>query len=754
MKGSTAISLCHWGAFEAEVTGGCLVSARPWANGLADPDMIGALPALVHSPLRIDRPHVREGFLRHRHAAGGSGRGVDRMVPVDWDTALDIVSSEVARIRDLYGPASILGGSYGWSSAGRLHHARSLVRRFLAAAGGFTDQLGNYSWGAANAILPYVLGTPDAVAFAATEWRTIAEETEVLVAFGGLNAKNWRVTSGGAGQHHMARYVDAAARRGTKFVIVSPLREDIPPGIDALHIAPRPNTDTALILALAHRAFVEKRADLPFLERYAVGHGELAAYLRGDTDGIEKTFAWAAGIAGITTAELETLWGLLRRGRVMLTASWSLQRADHGEQPFWALIALAAILGQIGLPGGGFCFGYGSMNGVGAAARRGYIPTQDGLENPARSAVPVATLVDALSRPGETIDFNGRRITFPDIRMVYWAGGNPFHHAQDLFALEQAWQRPETIVVHEPWWTPTARRADIVLPATTTVERNDLGGSSRDPFVFAMPKLIDPLAEARDDFMIFGELAERLGCGEAFSEGLDEFGWLRRLWQKTEARGRRETVSVPDFDTFWADGFFAVPAPERPEVLLEEFRSDPISSPLPTPSGRIELYSERIEAFGYQDCPAHPAWLEPHEWLGNAEPDQLHLVTNQPAKRLHSQLFQVQSDGDLEPIAIHPADARRRGISDGDRVRVENGRGTCLARAELTGSVREGVAVMATGAWFAPAETEPRLECNGNPNAVTANRRTSALGQACAALSTLVRLRRFDDDRDRSPAVE
>lgn len=744
MTGSVKTSLCHWGAFEAEVAGGRLVAARPRAGGLADPDMIGALPALVHSPLRIDRPYIREGFLRRREAAGGGGRGAEAMVPVDWNTALDLVASEVARVRDTHGPASILGGSYGWSSAGRLHHARTLVRRFLAAAGGFTDQVGNYSWGAANAILPHVLGNADAVAFAATEWSTIRNETDVVVAFGGLNAKNWRVTSGGAGQHHMSRYVDAAARRGVKFVIVSPLADDAPAGVDALRIAPRPNTDTALILALTHRAFTEGRVDRAFLDRYATGHENLAAYLRGETDGIEKSFAWAASIAGIETAELETLWGLIRRGRVMLTAAWSLQRADHGEQPFWALIALAAALGQIGLPGGGFCFGYGSINGVGAPARRGYVPAMDGLLNPAQSAIPVAAVTDAMLLPGETIDFNGRPVTFPDVRMVYWAGGNPFHHAQDLFLLEEAWRRPETVIVHEPWWTPAARRADIVLPATTTVERNDLGGSSRDPFVFAMPRLIAPVAQARDDFTIFGELADRLGCHDLYGGGLDEFGWLRRLWQKTEARGRRENVAVPDFETFWNEGFFAVPAPEKPEIMLEAFREDPVANPLATPSGRIELYSQQIAAFGYADCPAHPAWLEPCEWLGNAQHDELHLVTNQPAKRLHSQLYQVQDQQAGEPVSINPVDARQRDIADGDMVRLENERGACIARAAVTDSVRQGVVVMATGAWFSPADTETGLERNGNPNVLTANRRTSSLGQACAALSVLVRVRRCD----------
>lgn len=733
-------SLSHWGAFEAAVEDGRLVEARPWRDGGADPDMIGAWPRLVHSPLRIDRPHVRAGFLRHGEKAGGAMRGREEMVAVDWETALNLVAAHLARVHDRYGPVSIFGGSYGWSSAGRFHHARSQVRRFLAAVGGFTDQISNYSWGAAHAVLPHILGSADAVSSAATDWRTIAAESDAVVAFGGLNPKNWRVTSGGAGNHHMPRFVEQARRRGVKFVVVSPTRDDVPDGLETEFIAPRPNSDTAIMLALAHQALIEGRADRAFLERCTSGHEAFFAYLRGETDGVAKTLDWASALADVDREELLTLWRTVRQGRVMLTAAWSLQRADHGEQPFWALIALAAVLGQIGLPGGGFCFGYGSLNGVGASARRGYVPAMEVPANPAGSAVPVATVIDAFLKPGETISFNGRSVTYPDVRMVYWAGGNPFHHAQDLFKLERAWRRPEVVVVHEPWWTPAARRADIVLPATTTAERNDIGGSSRDPYVFAMPKLIEPVGQARDDHAIFSELAARLGCQDAFTQGLDEFGWLRRLWAGTERRGAAEGVEVPDFDRFWQEGLFPVPAPERPEVLLEDFRSDPQASPLATPSGRIELHSERIESFGYRDCPAHPTWMEPKEWLGIAQPGELHLITNQPPKRLHSQLFQTQETEGPERIGLNPKDAALLGIAEGDRVRVFNRRGACLARARLDAGIRAGVAVMATGAWFDPDPVRAGLERNGNPNVLTANRRTSSLGQACAALSALVRI--------------
>lgn len=741
MSRRVATSLCHWGAFEAVVEDGRLTATRPWRDGGADPEMIGAWPELVYGDARIRRPHVRRSFLECGAEAGGAGRGLEEMVPVDWATALDMVATELQAVYRDHPPASVFGGSYGWSSAGRFHHARTQVRRFLAAAGGFTDQEGNYSWGAAAALLPHVLGDPSAVAHAATGWETIASHSDALVAFGGLNPKNWHVTSGGAGHHRMPDLVRDAAARGVRFVIVSPNAGDVPPGLDALLIQPRPNTDTALMLALAREAVAEGRADAAFLNRYTAGADRFIAYLQGADDGQPKTLDWAADICGLPIETVRDLWRIVRSGRVMLTASWSLQRARFGEQPYWALIGLAAMLGQIGLPGGGFCFGYGSMNGVGMAARRGYVPVMPGLPNPAKSSIPAAAILDALERPGEAFDFNGRRGTYADTQLIYWAGGNPFHHAQDLFRLEKAWRRPRAVIVHESWWTATARRADIVLPATTSVERNDIGGSSRDPFVFFMPKLIEPVGESRDDFAIFEELAKRLGCHDTFTEGRDEEAWLRHLWSATETRVAREGIEVPDFEGLRRIGHVQVPPPDKPEVLLESFRNDPEANRLRTPSGRIELYSETIEGFGYaEDSPPMPRWIEPEEWLGSAAPDELHLLTNQPAKQLHGQLYQVRRHNAPAPIRLNPGDAQARGVHDGDVVRVFNGRGACLARVEGDAGIRAGVAIMPTGSWFAPDTRDPRLERNGNPNVLTGDRRTSRLGQGSAAQSALVRI--------------
>ena len=246
-----------------------------------------------------------------------------------------------------------------------------------------------------------------------------------------------------------------------------------------------------------------------FRSRYCAGFERFLAYVAGEPDGQPKNAEWAAGITGVDAAVIRELARRMAATRTMLSATWSLQRGEHGEQPYWALVALAACLGQIGLPGGGFGFGHGSINGV--AEPRPDIPSPelDKGPNPLNFAIPVARIADALLEPGATIDFDGKKLTYPDIRLVYWAGGNPFHHHQDLNRFLRAWQKPETIIVNESWWKATARHADIVLPATTTLERNDIGANGRDRFVIAMKKAIEPVGQSRNDFDIFEGLADR-----------------------------------------------------------------------------------------------------------------------------------------------------------------------------------------------------------------------------------------------------
>jgi biotin/methionine sulfoxide reductase len=401
------------------------------------------------------------------------------------------------------------------------------------------------------------------------------------------------------------------------------------------------------------------------------------------------------------------------------------------------------------LPGGGFGFGYGCEAAMGAPRKR--VPTPNLPEGPnaVGNPIPVARITDLLLRPGETYDFDGETRTFPEIKLVYWCGGNPFHHHQDLNRLAAGFRRPDTVIVHEPWWTATARHADIVFPATTTLERNDLGSSPRDRYVMAMHQTVEPVGAARNDYTIFSALAERLGFRDQFTEGRDETAWLRHIYDVWRQRCAESEVELPSFDAFWTEGFAEVPAPTEPYVMFSDFRREPAQHPLKTPSGKIEIFSERIASFGYDDCPGHPVWLEPEEWLGSAKSKAhpLHMISNQPRTRLHSQLdcagvSRASKVKGREPIWIHPHDAAARGLRAGDVVRVFNARGQVLAGVVVTDAVMPGVVQLATGAWYDPSEPgrAGSLEKHGNPNVLTLDKGTSKLAQASSAQSCLVEI--------------
>lgn len=738
-------SLSHWGAFTAVVQGGRLVACEPFDRDSAPSPILRSMPGMVHSDLRIRRPAVRKGWLDARHRGDRSARGREPFVEVDWEQALDLVAEELARVRSAQGPEAVFGGSYGWSSAGRLHHARTLTHRFLHAGGGCTGQAGNYSWGAAQFLLPHVIGTHAPVTGRVTDWNSLLAHTGLFIAFGGLPLRNLQVTSGGAGVHSTQAWFARARASAIRFVVISPTRGDLPEGIDAEWIGIRPNTDAAMMLGMAHTLLQEGLHDREFLHRCCAGFEAFADYLLGRQDGQPKDADWAASVCGVDASKIRELARRASAQRTMLNCTWSLQRAHRGEQPYWASIALACMIGQIGQPGGGFSFGHGSINGVGTPRQDLAAPEMAAGANPARSVIPVARFADMLLQPGASYVFNGGEHVYPDIRMVYWAGGNPFHHHQDLNRLQRAWARPETVVVHESWWTPTARRADIVLPATTTLERNDIGGSSRDRFVIAMQRALPPQWQSRNDFDIYRALARRAGCEQAFTEGRDESQWLRHIYRNMSADWGAGGFDAPAFDAFWAAGHVELPEPDAPFVLMAEFRADPVAHPLRTPSGRIELFSERIAGFRYPDCPGHPAWIPPAEWLGAPAAARwpLHLISSQPADKLHSQLDagEVSLEAKVQQrqaLRMHPEDAARRGIRAGMLVKVFNDRGSCLAGALLDADLLPGVAVLATGAWFDPADDG--LERHGNPNVLTADRGTSSLTQAASPLSTLVEI--------------
>jgi biotin/methionine sulfoxide reductase len=738
----------HWGAFSVQARGRVL-DITPHPDDPAPSPLLGNLPAAVTPRARIARPAVRRGWLE-RGPGADRRRGREDFVAVPWDAALDLVASELHRVYARYGARAVYGGSYGWASAGRFHDAQHQIHRFLNLAGGYVRSVNSYSSGAATVILPHVIGPQGTVAGDNVSWDELAEHSEIVLAFGGMALKDNDVAGGGTSRHIARERLHAARARGAEFHLIGPLRDDLPAETDAVWHPIRPGTDVALMLGLAHTLVTEGRHDGAFVERYCAGYEIFEAYLLGRDDGEPKSADWAAPICGLPADEIAALARRAAGRRTLVTCSQSLQRAEHGEQPLWMGVVLAALLEQIGLPGGGFAYALGSTGNTGKPPLAVPLPSLPQGRNSIDEFIPVARIADMLLHPGEPYDYNGRRLSYPAIELVYWAGGNPFHHHQDLNNLREAFARPQTVIVHDSAWTATARHADIVLPATVSLEREDIGAAAGDPLLVAMHRAVAAFGEARDDYAIFAGLAERLGVAEQFTEGRSPRQWLEFMYETTRRALVARGLNAPAFAEFWEQGELALPTMAWSGGPLRAFRRDPAKSPLPTPSGRIEFASATLASFGYADCPGHPAWLPPSD-AAEAPRFPIQLIANQPATRLHSQLdFGATSlaakIAGREPVRLNPQDAAARGISDGDVVRLYNDRGACLAGAVLSDTLRPGVAQLSTGAWYDPEDpaADKPLCVHGNPNVLTRDKGTSPLAQGCTGQLTRVEIARFD----------
>ena len=521
------------------------------------------------------------------------------------------------------------------------------------------------------------------------------------------------------------------------------------------------------MLAIAHTLYTEGLHDEEFLNVYTLGFEPFIAYVMGEEDGTEKTPEWAAPICGVAPDKIREFARLLASDRTQLIFGWSIQRQQHGEQPYWMGAILASMLGQIGLPGGGISYSH-HYSGVGVPSSGANTPgafplnldlgsrpeREDANFLGASSTIPVARWIDCLLNPGGTVEHNGHTITYPDIRMAIFTGCNPFHHHQDHNKMREAIQKLETIVTVDYSWNATCRHSDLVLPACTQFERNDIDtyGSYSTTGVIAMQKLVDPLFHSKTDFEIFSELCHRFGRRDEYTRGMDERQWVESLYEETRAANAGQ-FDMPPFEKFWEEGFVRFERGE-PWVRHADFRDDPEINALGTPSGFIEISSRTIGNFGYDDCGEHPRWMEKAErshggpgsdtyplWLQSCHPDQ----------RLHSQMcesdayratYAVQG---REPVYMSPEDAAARDISDGDVVRIYNDRGQLLAGVRISDDFPPGVIRIHEGAWYGPLDASPgALDTYGDPNTVTMDIGASKLSQATSANTCCVQMERFD----------
>lgn len=747
----------HWGVMKAKVEGGRFVEAIPFAKDPLPTSLVEYTPDMVYSQSRIRHPMVRGGFLKEGPKSNSGKRGRDAFVQVSWDKALELVASELKRVRATSGPSAIYAGNPGWKSPGKLHSSSAALARLLNLNGGYTPAMGDYSTGAGQVIMSHVMGNME-VYSQQTAWPVVLKESDLIVMWGSdpmtTLKMGWVLPD-----HYGYAGLKKLKESGKKVISIDPFLSDSAQYLRADWIAPRPNTDTAILLAVAYTLEKEKLHDEKFLKDYTVGFDRFSEYLKGAEDGQEKTPEWAASISGLSAERIRELARQMSSSRTMIMGGWSIQRADHGEQPYWALVTVAAMLGQIGLPGGGFGFSYHYASG-GAPSCNSAVPGGfSGGKSPDNmpEGIPVARISDALLHPGESIDFNGHQVTFPDIKLVYWAGGNPFHHQQDRNKMIRAWDKPETVIIQDQFWTASAKFADIVLPISTSFERNDLemGGDYSTRFLFPMHKVIDPLYESKSDFEVCAAIADRLGYKNQFTEGKNEMDWLRTFYDAAFKQAGAKGIDIPSFSKFWESGVYVEFKKQKNSdawVRHADFREDPLLEPLGTPSGLIEIYSKTIAKMGYQDCAGHAKWYEPAEWLGSSKSESypLHLLSPHPADRLHSQanhskLREKYSIQGREPVWINDQDASVRGIQNGDVVRVFNERGEVLAGAYVTDRLRPGVVRLREGGWYDPAKpgVSGSLCKYGDVNVLTLDQGASSLSQANIANTALVQIEKF-----------
>lgn len=766
--GSWKVSGSHWGAFRAQIYGGKVQAIQPLETDKHPTEMLNGIKGIIYSPSRVRYPMVRLDWLK-KHKYSVETRGNNRFIRVTWDEAIDLFYRELERVQKQYGPWALHAGQTGWNQTGAFHNCTAMMQRAVGMHGNYITKVGDYSTGAGQTIMPYVLGSTEVYA-QGTSWTEILEHSDNIILWANDPVKNLQV-GWNCETHQSFGYLDQLKEKIAKgevnVVSVDPVKNKTQRFLQNDHLYINPQTDVAFMLAVAHVLYTEDLYDKKFISTYCLGFDDFIQYVLGNTkDKIERTPEWAAKICGVTPESIRDFARMLVKGRTQLLFGWCIQRQEHGEQPYWMGAVLAAMIGQIGLPGGGISYGH-HYSGIGVPSTgfagpggfprnldQGAKPKWDNTNfNGYSRTIPVARWIDAILEPGKKINHNGNTVTLPGFKMMVISGNNPWHHHQDRNKMKRAFQKLETVVTIDFNWTATCRFSDIVLPACTQWERNDIDsyGSYSGKGLIAMHRLVDPMFQSRTDFEIMTELTRRFGRHEEFTRGMDEMEWVRSLYNDCK-KANEGKFEMPEFDEFWEQSVLEF-GEGKPWVRHADFRKDPEINALGTPSGFIEITSRKIGRYGYEHCQEHPMWFEKTErshggpgsdkypfWLQSCHPD----------KRLHSQMCESEAFRATyavqgrEPVYINPMDAKAKGIKAGDLVRVFNGRGQLLAGAVLSDSYPRGVIRIEEGAWYGPlSEKEGAICTYGDPNTLTLDLGTSELAQATSANTCIVDFEKF-----------
>ena len=625
----------------------------------------------VYHPERLRSPLVRTG-----------PRGSGQFREVGWDEALKIVSGGLERIRQSRGPQAVLRLGGSGSCRGAVHNTDLLARRFLAGFGGCTDTTGSYSSGAESFVAPYLFG-PGNVRRSGIDAATLRFSRLILL--WGANVEDTRFGC------ELAALIREQKRRGVPVIAIDPRRSRT-----ARHLADRwipvlPGTDTALMAAVLYVLLSEDLVDRSFIRRTSVGFDVLERYVRGLDDGQAKTPLWAQRICAVSpenVVELARRYG--RSKPAALIPGLSIQRTIGGEEAVRMAVALQTATGNVGVPGGS------SGANVWSRLPGPRCPRMPVPSVPQPAGVPVYCWPDAV--------LDGRAGGYPtEIRAIYNVGGNYISTGSDVHRSIRAFEKVELVVCHDYFLTPTARYSDVVLPVTTFLEREDIVFPETNHLLYSH-RVIEPVGQARNDYTIFCQLADRLGFGEEFSQGRSAGQWLECFLHDSE---------IVDVDEFRRTGIFVGADQER--CGLSDFVSDPDNHPLDTPSGRIEIASQSYAGLGFSEVPT---------WRGfqTTPACPLYMVTPHARYRVNSQYANDRwfVERESQKLWMNPRDALVRGIGPDSQVEVESPQGKIRISVRITARIMPGVVSLLAGMW-------PRIGADGIDTAGAANILTSTV---------------------------
>jgi anaerobic dimethyl sulfoxide reductase subunit A len=611
-------------------------------------------------------------------------------------------------IKRQYGPEAILGLA-GSGNVKGLMSAGVLVRRLLNAFGGHTTTRASISNQGAIFASDHTLGQR----LPPPSRESLLQSK--LVIMWGLNPSE---TIQGT---NMNWYLAQARENGTRFIFVDPRFSNSAAALADQWIPIYPGTDAAMLVAMAFVLFREKLCDVEFLNRCTYGFEHYRDYCLGVVDGEPKTPGWAEDICGVPAETIAILARDYARSKpANLWPGEAPGRTAFGEQFHRACITLAAMTSNIGIPGGGVaCYFSRDLR-----ATLG-VSELDRLPNPTGKSVVGWRWADAVLR--------GKQGGHPsDIKMIVSVAGERLNQCGDINKGIRALNNVDFVVVLDQFLTPTARYADLVLPVATQFEREDVQLSKGwQAYMFHSGKAIEPVGECWSDLEVFTQLARRLELEHFPSPS--EAQWLDELMAE----------AAVDLEGLEEQGVYWHQDSQNDDVALWEFIEDPEGHPLPTASGKIEVYSQSIADIGLPDLlPPIPTYIDtwegPHHPLRRRYP--FLLVTWHSGRRIHSTFDNVPWLRELEPhtLWMNPQDAQRRDIRDGDMVEVFNDIGSTAIQAKITERIVPGVVGIYQGVWF-------KLDRSGKDRAGSVNmlcKDTVSPGEAAVTNGILVQVAR------------